>query len=118
MPGHVCRQRRIRAGQDSRVPSAKGSHAGVSLEVLAAAAAQSLPQQQKQLVLLRRVSAATSSQLASQAARPHTYAGDLALTPQQRNIKGLALVSLSAWGCVVCMCDWGHHREYMLATQA
>lgn len=63
------------------------------LEAVAASLSASLPQQQEQLALLRRVSAYTSARLAAQAARPSTYAGELALTPQQRNIRGLAHVS-------------------------
>jgi hypothetical protein len=65
---------------------------------VAASLAQDLPQQQEQLALLKRVSAYTSARLRATAERPSTYAGQLALTAQQRNIRGLAQVGwLVGW---------------------
>lgn len=76
----------------------------ISLETVAASLAQSLPQQQEQLALLKRVSAYTSAQLMAQTVRPSTYCGELALTPQQRSIRGMAYVGFccveAGWGVV------------------
>jgi hypothetical protein len=64
----------------------------VPLHALSAAAAAALPQQEQQLAQLKQAAAHTSAQLGAQQ-RPHTYAGELALTPAHRNVRGLALVS-------------------------
>jgi hypothetical protein len=84
----------------------------VSLDVLSAALATDLPQQQQQLALLRRVAAFTSAQLGWQTACPVTDAGERQLTPQQRSAKALAHVS--AWRRGACQASILLAPQHML----
>eukprot|EP00775_Hariotina_reticulata_P006861 gene6859-7077_t len=71
----------------------RGQQSAFELQDVAAAAHAALPLQQHHLTGLRRVAAVTNSRLQWQTQRPKTY--DLALTSQQRNIRGLAQVILN-----------------------
>jgi hypothetical protein len=70
-----------------------GRHNPIPLEAVAASLSHSLPQQQHELALLRRVAAYTNAQLHAATVRPATYAGELALTQQQRSNRAMVHVS-------------------------
>lgn len=82
VPAAVCRNER-HCGRRNPIP----------LDTVVASLSQSLPQQWEQLALLKRVAAYSGARLNAQFARPQTYVGDMALTPQQCSIRVLAHVS-------------------------
>lgn len=81
----------------------RGERGGVALADVAAAAAAALPQQVEQLAGLRRAAVVTATRLHWRTRRRQTYAGDLALTPQQRNIRALARVRALLVRHVMCL---------------
>jgi hypothetical protein len=71
-----------------------GAGPAAQLPAIATALAAQLPAQQASLTLARRRAAVLGARLRRWGARPCTYAGDLALTPQQRSLRGMAQVLL------------------------
>lgn len=65
----------------------------VTLDELVGAVQTSLPEQQAELAALKRKHAMIKSQVDAQVYRPSTYAGELALTSNQRTLKGFMQVS-------------------------